>query len=186
MVSVVRIDLVPIRLGLDRQHVLAVAARLERTFDALVRERPPWFDPESCYDGSRGQYSSTRMLDALLDGTKRNVDRTLALTAVDLFVPVLTWVFGEAQLDGPVAVVSTCRLHPEAYGLPADSERVRTRIETEAVHELGHTFGLLHCLDPACAMRASTYAEEIDLKTPRLCVDCARIVARRRPTVPLL
>jgi archaemetzincin len=182
----VRIDLVPVRLGLDREHVPAVAAWLERAFDAVVRERAPWFDPESCYDASRGQYSSTRMLEALLDGAGSGADRILGLTGVDLFLPALTWVFGEAQLSGVAAVVSTSRLHAEAYGLPADPDRVRARLVTEAVHELGHTFGLLHCLDPACAMRASTYAEEIDLKTSRLCVDCAGLARRDRPVLPLL
>ena len=180
-----RIDLVPVRLGLDREHVPAVAASLERAFDAVVRERTPWFDPESCYDASRGQYSSTRMLAALLDA-RNGSDRILALTGVDLFLPALTWVFGEAQLSGVAAVVSTSRLHPEAYGLPADPDRVRARLVTEAVHEIGHTFGLLHCLDPLCAMRASTYAEEIDLKTSRLCVDCAGLARRERPVAPLL
>ena len=174
-----RLDLVPIHLGLDREHVPALAVRLEETFDAVVRERPPWFDPETCYDSSRGQYNSTRLLGALLAGPVPQADRILAVTGVDLFVPVLAWVFGEAQLAGPAAIVSTHRLHPEVYGLPVDPARLRARIETEAVHELGHTYGLLHCVDPACAMHASTYAEEIDLKTSRFCVECARVVAGR-------
>jgi archaemetzincin len=100
----------------------------------------------------------------------------VGVTAVDLFVPVLTYVFGEAQLGGRAVVVSTHRLRPEAYGLPADDELVAARTEKEALHELGHTWGLRHCHAPDCVMRASTYAEEIDLKPAALCDRCLAAV----------
>ena len=100
----------------------------------------------------------------------------IGVTAADLFVPVLTYVFGEAQLGGRAAVVSTHRLRPEAYGLPADDDLLTARAEKEALHELGHTYGLLHCPAPDCVMRASTYAEEIDLKPAALCERCLAAV----------
>ena len=73
-------------------------------------------------------------------------DRVLAVTDVDLFIPVLTFVYGEAQLGGRAAVVSTARLsvEPRAPTTPA----VARRLVKETVHELGHTFGLLHCDAP--------------------------------------
>ncbi|NIP57319.1 MAG: archemetzincin, partial [Gemmatimonadetes bacterium] len=85
------------------------------------------------------------------------------------FLPVFTFVFGEARLDGPAAVVSLHRLRPQAYGLPPDPPRLIARTLTEVVHELGHTFGLRHCTDFSCAMRASRAADEIDLKPPAYC-----------------
>jgi archaemetzincin len=105
--------------------------------------------------------------------------RILAVTSVDLFIPVLTYVFGEAQLGGPAAVVSTNRLRSEKYGLPPDPETLISRLEKEAVHELGHTFGLFHCSEPACVMHASTYVEEIDPKEASFCATCLQALRGR-------
>ena len=71
----------------------------------------------------------------------------LGVTDVDLAIPMLSFLFGQAQLDGRVAVVSLCRLHQEFYGLPADRGLLRERTVKEVLHELGHTFGLAHCSD---------------------------------------
>ncbi len=174
-----RLDLVPVHLPDAEALLPPVAVALARLFDLEVRTRIPWFDPETCYDSSRGQYNSTLLLGRLLADAAPHAERVLAVTGVDLFVPVLAYVFGEAQLDGRAAVVSTHRLRAEAYGLPPDPARLLVRLEAEAVHELGHTFGLVHCVEPTCVMRASTYVEEIDLKTARFCGDCARVLPRR-------
>jgi archaemetzincin len=174
------VDLVPIYLAGERRLLAGLAAALARSFAAEVRLRPPWFDPEASFDLSRGQYSSNRLLAQLLTGPPDGASRVLGVTGVDLFIPVLTWVYGEAQLDGRAAVVSTHRLRAERYGLPADPALLAARAEKEAVHELGHTFGLVHCADPRCVMRASTYVEEIDLKTADFCASCRRVVAGGR------
>ena len=170
------VDLVPIFLSGRPELLDLVAAGVERTFALAVEVRPPWFDPEDAYEPARGQYHSSRLLERLLASPRREAVRVLGVTAVDLFVPVLTYVFGEAQLGGRAAVVSIHRLHPEAYGLPADDELVAERAEKEALHELGHTWGLRHCRQPDCVMRASTYVEEIDLKTAALCDRCLAAV----------
>ena len=99
---------------------------------------------------------------------------------VDLYVPVLTYVFGEAQLDGKAAVVSTHRLRDELYGLPQNPQKLRERLEKEAVHELGHTFGLIHCPKPNCVMYTSTYAEEIDFKPMNFCETCFSLLKRKK------
>ena len=91
---------------------------------------------------------------------------------MDLFIPVLTFVFGQAQLDGPGALVSTHRLRNEYYGLPRDRERLVERTIKEVVHEVGHSFGLVHCQDYNCVMHASTYVEDVDLKSSRFCPSC--------------
>lgn len=170
------VDLVPIFLAGRSELLRRLAAIVERTFALPVEVHPPWFDPETAYDPSRGQYNSTRLLADLLTSPRTDTARVLGVTAVDLFVPVLTFVFGEAQLDGRAAVVSTHRLRPEAYGLPTDDELLTERAEKEALHELGHTWGLRHCHHPECVMRASTYAEEIDLKPAAFCDRCLAVL----------
>jgi archaemetzincin len=88
----------------------------------------------------------------------------LAVTDRDLFVPVLTFVFGQAQLGGRSAVVSLARLRQEFYGLAAQSRVLLERAAKEALHETGHMFGLVHCADRSCAMSLATNVRQIDLK----------------------
>jgi archaemetzincin len=126
----------------------------------------PYYAPE------RGQYNATLVLARLLRYLPEPQAKIVGLTNVDLFIPVLTFVFGQAQLEGPGALVSTYRLRNEFYGLPPDAGLLRDRTIKEVVHELGHTFGLVHCRDYECVMHASTYVEEIDLKGPGFCSAC--------------
>jgi len=93
-----------------------------------------------------------------------------------LFVPVLTFVFGEAQLDGNCATVSFARLREEAYGLPAHEDVLRERLLKEAIHELGHTFGLRHCADWRCVMTSSHAVERLDVKSAEFCGECRKRV----------
>jgi archaemetzincin len=175
------IDLVPIFLSGSSELFRRLGEAIERTYALPVEVHPPWFDPEHAYDPARGQYDSTRLLAALRTSPRPSAARVVGVAAVDLFVPVLTYVFGEAQLGGRAAVLSTHRLRPEVYGLAPDEDLVAERAEKEALHELGHTWGLLHCHEPDCVMRASTYAEEIDLKPAELCGRCSEVV-RASPT----
>ena len=98
--------------------------------------------------------------------------RLLGITPVDLYIPILTFVFGEAQMGGECAVVSTHRLRQEFYGLPPNVDVLAERLLKEAVHELGHTLQLTHCDDYRCAMASSHAVEWIDLKEAALCEGC--------------
>jgi len=168
-----RLDLVPIYMA-DRQMLLEkLRSDLQRILPFEIDLHRHSFDPEGTFDGSRGQYNSTKMLRLLLDDSSDLADYILGVASVDLFIPVLTFVYGEAQLDGKAAVVSIHRLQPEVYGLPADQTLLQERLLKEAVHELGHCFGLVHCPDNECVMHVSTYVEEVDLKTAGFCPSCA-------------
>jgi archaemetzincin len=110
---------------------------------------------------------------SLLLNSSNDVDgRIVGVTDYDLYVPILTFVFGETQLNGKAAVVSSFRLRPEYYGLRADSDLLESRVKKGAIHEIGHTFGLLLCSGAACVMHSSIYAEEIDFKSDRFCQRC--------------
>ena len=100
---------------------------------------------------------------------------------MDLYIPVLTFVFGEAQLADGGAVVSTHRLRQEFYGLPANPELLHVRLLKEALHELGHTYGLRHCPDYTCVMSASNGVERIDLKQAEFCTHCAQLMPAYTP-----
>jgi len=146
------------------------------------------FDPRFAFDQIRGQYHSSQILLGLHSKLYRPQDKIIAIVPFDLYIPILTYVFGEAQLDGPAAVVSLFRLRPEFYGLPPVPARVVERLIKESIHELGHTFGLRHCPQPECVLHASTYVEEIDLKSHTFCPDCSALLqaaqAKRRTAAP--
>lgn len=124
------------------------------------------------YSAERGQYNATLILAGLLRRPTEPGARIIGITGVDLFIPVLTFVFGQAQLDGRGAVVSTHRLRNEFYGLPPDEDRLAERTVKEVIHEAGHAFGLVHCLAYDCVMHAATYMEDVDLKSEKFCSEC--------------
>jgi archaemetzincin len=136
-------------------------------------------DLEAHYAPDRRQYHATLILARLLRKLPDQNSKIVGITSVDLFVPVLTFVFGQAQLDGSGALVSTFRLHNEFYGLPADEDLLIDRTVKEIIHELGHAFGLVHCLDYRCVMKAATYVEDVDLKGAGFCVDCQAQLTNR-------
>ena len=159
--------------GVDVERVaLEVEEQLQRT--VVVGEARAGVD--AAYDPARDQFNSQVLLQWLQAVRPPQAERVLGITGLDLFIPVLTFVFGEAQLGGQAAVVSWSRLDNRYYGLPADANLLHERLVKEAIHELGHTYGLLHCLDTRCVMRRSTYVEQIDLKQRSFCMPCARSI----------
>jgi archaemetzincin len=132
-------------------------------------------------DPRRGQYHSTRIIEKVLEMDPPDGGKRLALVDRDLFIPILTFVFGEAQLGGVGAVISSARLRNEFHGRPADPIALRERLLKELVHELGHTFGLRHCAAADCVMFSSHDLEDTDSKEHRFCSDCFdRFLAARQ------
>jgi archaemetzincin len=136
-------------------------------------------DPAAAYHAERQQFHSSEILKRMQPLATRSW-RLLAIADVDLYIPILTYVFGEAQIAGPCAVVSAFRLRQEFYGLDRDEDLLRERLLKECVHELGHTLDLRHCQDYRCAMASSHAVEWIDLRESTLCESCrSRVEAGR-------
>jgi archaemetzincin len=133
----------------------------------------PALEPSFAFHPERDQYHSSEVLSRMQDFVRPATWRLLGITPVDLYIPILTFVFGEAQMGGPCSVVSYHRLRQEFYGLPADPPLLGRRILTECVHELGHTLNLTHCQDYQCVMASSHAVEWIDLKEWTFCSKCA-------------
>jgi archaemetzincin len=129
-------------------------------------------DPAPAYHAERQQFYSSEILQRMQSLVRPRDWRFLAVANVDLYIPILQYVFGEAQIGGPCAVVSTFRLRQEFYGLQADSLLLNQRLLKEALHELGHTLDLRHCPDYRCAMASAHAVEWIDLRDSGFCDAC--------------
>ncbi len=133
-------------------------------------------DVSSSFNKDRNQYYSTQIIADAIKITESVEGKITLLCDFDLFVPVFTFIFGEAQLNGKHSTVSLCRLHEEFYSGRTDDALLLDRALKEILHELGHTFGLIHCKNWDCVMRPSLAVEEIDIKGGGFCSSCARSV----------
>jgi archaemetzincin len=173
------IDIIPIG-EVEETLLLFLKQSLFQTFKIHARIRYRRFNLSPTYDPARNQYNSSGLLLELINDVPSETLKILGVTQLDLFIPIFTFLFGEAQLNGIGAVVSTHRLHNQFYGIPENKELLKTRLVKEGIHELGHTFGLVHCFALNCVMKSSTYVEDIDQKSPQFCSSCEQEVLRRR------
>jgi len=128
-------------------------------------------DIEFAFSSGRNQYNSTKILERLSDLAPPDSIKVIAICEKDLFIPILTYVFGEAQLKGKSCIVSTYRLRDTMALI--DPERIFTdRVIKETVHELGHTFNIRHCPDKSCVMHYCRSLHDVDNKNPRMCRYC--------------
>jgi archaemetzincin len=122
------------------------------------------------WDQHRNQHLASMLLAGL--PTPGSGDRVLGVVDVDIFAPGLNFVFGEADITGRRAIISLQRLRQEFYGLPRNEDLFKERMLKEAVHELGHTYGLVHCPNPACVMHFSNSLHDTDFKGRDFCPAC--------------
>ena len=129
-------------------------------------------NPKYAYDETRRQYNSKLILKHLVQECSPDVLRFIGLTSVDLYVPILKFVFGLAQIEGQCAIISLHRLYPRFYDRPSNPVLLMDRVEKTALHELGHTFGITNCRDRRCVMFSSTRIEDTDFKQSDFCPTC--------------
>lgn len=163
---------------IEESILKSMADSLERTFRFTARIMPV----ESIPSHTPGllneeKYNSTALL-LYLKGREfpHNTLKILGVTRRDLYSPIFTHLYGEAQLKGQCALMSLYRLRPEFYGFPPDPGLYLSRCRKEAVHELGHTFGLVHCRDRNCIMYPSSTIEDTDTKSEEFCPVCEKLV----------
>lgn len=153
-----------------------IAKEVEREYSIPVKINEGYLDLSEFYDPARRQYNGTNLLEQINQGFASENNKVVGLFNVDLFIPILTYIFGQAYLNGHAAIVSIYRLTNERYGLKPDAKILSERFIKEVIHEIGHMYGLIHCNDPVCVMRSGTYVEDIDQKSKHLCNKCRLLI----------
>lgn len=164
------VQLLPIGT-VERSLLENLQAAIPQRLHVTCEISPAGLDPELAFHPERQQYHSSEILQRM-QAFAGKAWRLLGVADVDLYIPILKYIFGEAQMGGPCAVVSTYRLRQEFYGLDPDAELLRLRLLKESIHELGHTLNLQHCEDYRCVMASAHAVEWIDLRESELCGVC--------------
>lgn len=165
------LQLVPVG-KVDVSLLRSLCAAIPQVLPLACEILPYELDPAPSYHAERQQYHSSEILQRMQSLVRPQDWRFLAVADVDLYIPILKYVFGEAQMGGPCAVVSVHRLRQEFYGLPPDAPLLSQRLLKESIHELGHTLDLHHCQDYRCVMASSHSVEWIDLREIEMCNSC--------------
>jgi len=163
---------------IDKAFLENLSSVLSKRFNILFKIENPLEIPEDAFNSKRGQYDSSQVLGKL---RRYKGAKVLGIIDKDLYASGLNFVFGQADLPGSYALISITRLKQEFYGLPKDDKIFFDRAVKEAVHEIGHTYGLSHCLNPKCVMFYSNSLLDTDRKDSTFCENCSKNL-RERPT----
>ena len=155
--------------GLESEMLTRVRLDIDRIFYCQTEIIPLSNDLTYALDPARNQYLSASILDKLIPLAPDHSVKAIAIVEVDLFIPILTHVYGEAQMGGKTCIVSTYRL---GEGVSLASETYFHRVAKESIHELGHTFNLRHCPNKACIMHYCRTLSDVDRRPDELCRYC--------------
>lgn len=149
-----------------------LAASLRPVLDRACTVVATLETPITAFDSRRGQYLGERILAALAEVEVPDAERVLGVIDADCYATGLNFIFGQASIHGRDAFIALPRLRPSFYGLPENNDLFRERMLKEAVHELGHTYGLKHCPDLHCVMHFSNSLHDTDVKGHSFCRRC--------------
>ena len=165
---------------IDNKVLQYTQMELEKRFNVSVDIGRQLDEPAYAYHKHKKQYNSTKILKKIHKLKLTGYDRILGIADVDLYIPERTFVFGGADVKKKVSVISLTRLRQKFYDLPEDSALFKYRIIIEAVHELGHTYGLYHCKNNKCVMFLSNTIGDTDNKGAELCSNCTKIMEAKK------
>ena len=156
----------------EKKFLENIAKDVSQEFLFPVNIEESHIDLSEFYDPMRRQYDGNRLIKVIDAMYSSQLSIKVGLFRVDLFIPILTYIFGQATFKGSSGIASLYRLKNERYGMKKDEALLLNRFRKVVIHELGHTRGLIHCLIPTCVMNSSTYVEDIDQKSHHLCIRC--------------
>ncbi|MFA4903205.1 MAG: archaemetzincin family Zn-dependent metalloprotease [Desulfobaccales bacterium] len=162
------------KMGQIPQTALRViAGNIQAILETPVEMLPAMAIPEEAFQRHRCQYDAGLVLKYLARFSFPHHSRILAITDVDLCTPILTFVFGQAELGLNLAIISDFRLKYTKDGIMASEGTYYERLAKVALHEIAHTFSLYHCETPKCLMRFSQGLSHLDELNIFFCERCS-------------
>ncbi len=163
----IKLQIIP--LGNIPEDLLnSIKEEMKNTYNIQAAVSEKTKPPEEAYNPLRHQFQAGKILEFL----SQYKTRVLGITDKDIYTEDLNFVFGQAQLKGTLALVSTERLDPMLYKKFPDKKLLIDRTIKEVIHEVGHTLGLAHCQNDKCVMSSSNTIFDVDKKTKNLCNMC--------------
>jgi archaemetzincin len=134
--------------------------------------------PTNIFDNRRNQYLSDQLLAWLQHTLEPSKDtKVLAVCDFDAYFGKYNFCFGEAIIGGNVSAIYLERLLIYNSNDNSSSQSLlQNRIVKEAIHEIGHTFGLRHCLRDFCIMFKSKTILDTDKKNKDFCESCQSLL----------
>jgi archaemetzincin len=158
--------------GVSEDLLEVVDAAVQSIYQIQTEKLPNQPMPEEAYDPRRGQHNCYPVLKLLNKLKPEHAVKIIGVTDVDLFIPILTYVFGEAELGGHATIISTHRLAKDKNGESLPLGQVLERTAKIAIHELAHTFRLPHCKQDGCLMGSFPALKNIDETESQFCRYC--------------
>jgi len=165
--------IVPIN-AIDSGFLQRVGLCLEERFLYRAAVERALAVPRSAVNNARAQMFVSTLTAKVLRAYPDDNGLLLAITDFDLYKTSHRFIFGDADEQRRIAVVSLHRLRGEFYGEDPDENTLFQRTLKECVHELGHAVGLKHCYNARCAMYYSNSIFETDNKMPHFCEACEK------------
>jgi len=146
---------------IDRTTPKVIAGSFLGELNIKTVELPPLEHPSYAFDKRRIQYDAGLILHELEKRNWQGCSKIIAIIDSDLFIPVFSFVLGEATIGGRCALVSLFRLkqNPE-------------RVVKVALHEFGHLLNLGHCSKKGCVMKFSKNIGQLDMISTFFCKYC--------------
>lgn len=182
--SLEKLSIVPLEI-IDERLIHQLLLKLKEIFK-INTDQISWdsFSQKEKSDFKSGlKYRSTELINYFSDNTPEEINGILFITISDLYSPVFARYYGEAQLNGNVGIISTFHLNENLSEESRDSVVFLSRLQKEAIHEVGHLFGLIHCMDPNCVMNLSGKSCDIDIKSSSFCTSCSEVLRNSTATV---
>jgi archaemetzincin len=128
--------------------------------------------PDDTYNKQAEKYDTAKLIPYLESLPYFEEDKILAVGNMDIFLDGVDNIFGTSRTSGKLSLLSLYRLDQRFYDKSSDYEKLKKRAIKEAIHGLGHCYGLGHCRDSKCVMVSSDNITSVDKKDKFFCEDC--------------